>query len=138
MIDYIQQNHGLIKNRPQCFRHGDFNVHNMMIENGKPIIIDFDYDFGDPWQEFESIRWSVDVSLAFATGMINGYFNNRPPEQFWKVLLLYFSAGMFHNLLWGAARGQAHIDSALRHIKDVFSWTDNMQNPVPAWYREYV
>jgi len=48
-IDYVEKNRHLLKERLQCFQHGDYHVGNMMVENGKLIIIDFDrYDFGDP------------------------------------------------------------------------------------------
>ena len=134
VIEYIEQNRHLLENRPLCFQHGDYHVNNMMLEDGRLKIIDFGYGFGDPWQEFESIRWCVDVSPFFATGFVRGYFDGEPPPQFWQLLLLYFAEGMFHNLLWAIPRGQEQIDSALRHINDVFLWTDHMQNPVPAWY----
>ena len=49
ILDYIEANRHLLKNRPQCYQHGDYHIGNMMIENGKIVIIDFDrYDFGDP------------------------------------------------------------------------------------------
>jgi aminoglycoside phosphotransferase (APT) family kinase protein len=47
VLAYIEQNRNLLKNRPQCFQHGDYHVGNMMVENGELKIIDFDcYDFG--------------------------------------------------------------------------------------------
>ena len=57
LIKYIEQNRKsldeLLKNRPQCFRHGDYSIPNMMYEDGELRIIDFDrYSFGDPWSEF--------------------------------------------------------------------------------------
>ena len=74
-----------MKNRPQCFQHGDYHVGNMMLENGeKPLtealkIIDFDrYDFGDPWEEFNRIVWSAVASPHFATGQLQGYFGGSP------------------------------------------------------------
>lgn len=48
-IKYIEQNRGLLENRPQCFHHGDYHSGNMMLENGQLRIIDFDrFDYGDP------------------------------------------------------------------------------------------
>ena len=48
----------MLANRPQSFQHGDYHIGNMMIENNKIVIIDFDrYDFGDPWEEFNRIVW---------------------------------------------------------------------------------
>lgn len=49
IIAYIEENRHLLENRPQCFQHGDYHVGNMMLENGKLKVVDFDrYDFGGP------------------------------------------------------------------------------------------
>ena len=51
IIDYINSNRFLLADRPQTFQHGDYHIGNMMIANGRIVIIDFDrYDFGDPWE----------------------------------------------------------------------------------------
>lgn len=54
IIAYLEENRGLLENRPQCYQHGDYHVGNMMLDRaGSLQIIDFDrYDFGDPWEEF--------------------------------------------------------------------------------------
>ena len=51
----------------------------MIIGNDKQLyIIDFDrYDFGNPWEEFNRIVWSVQAAPLFAAGMVNGYFDNH-------------------------------------------------------------
>ena len=81
-IAYIEENRHLLANRPQTFQHGDYHIGNMMIENGKIVIIDFDrYDFGDPWEEFNRIVWCAQASPLFASGIVNGYFDSRVPIE---------------------------------------------------------
>lgn len=77
-IDYINANRRLLKNRPQCYQHGDYHIGNMMIDyDGKLQIIDFDrYYYGDPWEEFNRIVWCAQKAPLFASGMVNGYFYN--------------------------------------------------------------
>ena len=88
LITYIENNRGLLENRPQCFQHGDYHIGNMMVQNGSLIIIDFDrYDFGDPWEEFNRIVWSAQTSPCFAAGQIDGYFDGRPPAEFFRPTL---------------------------------------------------
>lgn len=49
VIDYLNDNQALFKGRPQTFQHGDYHIGNMMMKNGKLVIINFDrYDFGGP------------------------------------------------------------------------------------------
>lgn len=135
IMDYIEANRDLLKNRPQSFQHGDYHIGNMMIENGKIIIIDFDrYDFGDPWEEFNRIVWCAQVSPLFASGMINGYFDNKVPIQFWKLLALYISSNMLSSISWAIPFGEKEINIMLNQAKDVLNWYDNMQNPIPTWY----
>jgi len=120
-VDYIQQNLHLLRNRPQCFHHGDFYTGNMMTKDGDLIIIDFDrYAFGDPWKEFDRVVWSARTSDYFATGQINRYFNEEPPLEFFKLLNLYVASTMLSYVSWGVPFKQ--------------SWLENMSNPFPAWY----
>ncbi|MBO5462967.1 MAG: phosphotransferase [Clostridia bacterium] len=135
IIDYIEENRHLLKNRSQCYQHGDYHIGNMMIENGKVVIIDFDrYDFGDPWEEFKSITWCAQASPLFASGMVNGYFDNDVPMEFWKLLALYISLGTITSLPWAIPFGDGEVQTMLNQAKDVLDWYDNMQNPVPSWY----
>lgn len=135
-IDYINENRHLLKNRPQSYQHGDYHIGNLMIDkNGKLQIIDFDrYDFGDPWEEFNRIVWCAQKTPLFASGIVNGYFENEVPMGFWKLLVLYISSNMLSSVPWAIPFGQGEIDTMLNQAKEVLQWYDNMQNPVPSWY----
>jgi aminoglycoside phosphotransferase (APT) family kinase protein len=136
-IDYINANRKLLKNRPQCFQHGDYHIGNMMIDNdGKLKIIDFDrYDYGDPWEEFNRIVWSVQKAPLFASGMVNGYFDNNVPFSFWQILALYISSNTLSSIPWAIPFGQIEIDTMINLAIEVLNWYDNMKNPVPTWYK---
>lgn len=136
ILDYIEQNRHLLKNRPQSFQHGDYHVGNMIIgENRDITIIDFNrFDFGDPWEEFNRIVWSAAASPYFATGQLNGYFGGRPPEEFFRLLALYISGNTLSSIYWAIPFGQREIDTMMAQSRQVLSWFGNMQNPVPGWY----
>lgn len=136
-IDYINANRYLLKSRPQCYQHGDYHVGNMMIDcDGKLHIIDFDRDdFGDPWEEFDRIVWSAQKSPLFATGMVNGYFDGNVPMDFWRLLALYIASNTLSSMPWVIPFGQSEIDIMINQAKEVLEWYDNMQNPVPTWYK---
>ena len=40
MIAYLQEHRSLLAGRPQCFQHGDYHVGNLMLENGRLVVID--------------------------------------------------------------------------------------------------
>jgi len=111
-----------------------------MIDNdGKLIIIDFDrYDYGNPWEEFNRIVWSAQKAPSFASEMVNGYFDNDVPLDFWSLLALYISSNTLSSISWAASYGQKEIDTMINQAKDVLNWFDNMQNPIPKWYKSII
>lgn len=135
MIAYIEANRHLLAGRPQCFQHGDYHIGNMMIEDGRLVIIDFDrYDFGDPWEEFNRIVWCAQAAPIFASGMVNGYFGGQVPEEFWKLLALYICSNTLSAVPWAVPFGEGEVHTMLKQAGEVLDWYDNMQNPVPSWY----
>jgi aminoglycoside phosphotransferase (APT) family kinase protein len=138
-IEYINDNRFLLKNRPQCYQHGDYHIGNMMIDDeGNLIIIDFNRnDFGDPWEEFNRIVWCAQKSPLFATGMVNGYFDGDVPLEFWRLLALYISSNTLSSVPWAIPFGQSEIVTMLNQAKEVLQWYDNMKNPVPTWYTDF-
>jgi len=141
VLAYIEQNRDLLKNRPQCFQHGDYHIGNIMLVRGeKPLeqrlkIIDFDrYDFGDPWEEFNRIVWSAAASPHFATGQLRGYFDGEPPMEFFKLLAFYIASNTLSSIYWAVPFGQSDLDTMMKQAQDVLEWFDNMNNPVPSWY----
>lgn len=138
IIDYIENNRHLLSRRPQCYQHGDYHVGNMIISKMHTLyIIDFNRpDYGDPWEEFNRIVWSATVSPHFATGQLNGYFGGRPPIEFFRLLAFYISSNTLSSIYWAISFGENEVTTMKNQARDVLSWFDNMNNPIPAWYLE--
>ena len=136
-IDYINENRHLLKNRPQVYQHGDYHIGNMMIDRGGQLhVIDFNRnDYGDPWEEFNRIVWCAQKAPLFASGMVNGYFDDNVPMEFWRLLALYISSNTLSSVYWAIPFGQDEVNTMLNQAKEVLSWYDNMRNPVPTWYK---
>ena len=135
-FDYLENNRHLLNERPQCYQHGDYHIGNMMIDkDGVLTIIDFDRDdFGDPWEEFNRIVWCAQAAPAFASGMVDGYFDGNVPIAFWKLLALYISSNTLGSLPWAIPFGEAEITTMRNQAAQVLQWYDGMQNVVPTWY----
>ena len=135
LIAYINDNRHLLRDRPQTYQHGDYHVGNLMLENGRVTVIDFDrYDFGDPWEEFNRIVWCAQTASHFATGMVDGYFNGNIPMLFWQLLALYISSNTLSSVPWAIPFGDSQVQVMLKQANDVLSWHDGMTKVVPAWY----
>lgn len=107
----------------------------MIGKDRRLYIIDFDRDdYGDPWEKFNRIVWCAQSSPLFASGMINGYFDNTVPPDFWKLLALYISSNTLSSLPWAIPFGEAKIQTMLKQATDVLSWYNSMENVIPAWY----
>ncbi|MGI5899013.1 MAG: aminoglycoside phosphotransferase family protein [Christensenellales bacterium] len=134
-VEYIEENRGLLAGRPQSFQHGDYHIGNMMLEKGVLTIIDFDrFDFGDPWEEFNRIVWCAQAAPAFAGGMVDGYFNGKPPMEFWRLLALYIASNSLSSVAWAVPFGQKEVAVMLQQMEDVLRWYEGMKEVVPAWY----
>lgn len=133
---YVNENRNLLAGRPQTFQHGDYHIGNMMVENSALVVIDFDrYEFGDPWEDFKRIVWSVQTSPAFASGTVDGYFDGEVPLDFWRLIALYIGSKVLASVPWAIPFGDNEIDIMLRQAKEVLSWYDGMRQVVPTWYR---
>ena len=137
-LSYLAENRYLLRGRPQSYQHGDYHIGNMMIDqDGVLTIIDFDRDdFGDPWEEFNRIVWCAQAAPAFASGMVDGYFDGKVPMEFWKLLALYISSNTLSSLPWAITFGETEITTMRNQAEQVLEWYDGMKNVVPTWYKK--
>ncbi len=138
LIDFIGANRHLLNGRPQTYQHGDYHIGNMMFDRGGKLhIIDFNRnDFGDPWEEFNRIVWCAASAPLFASGMVNGYFGDSVPPDFWNLLALYIANNTLSSLPWAIPFGDGEVETMKNQAKDVLAWYDGMKDPVPTWYRK--
>lgn len=136
-LQYIADNRHLLANRPQSYQHGDYHIGNMMIDtDGQLVIIDFDRDdYGDPWEEFNRIVWCAQATPAFASGIVDGYFNGDVPEEFWRLLALYICSNTLSSLPWAVPFGDEQIQIMRNQAKEVLAWYDCMRMVIPTWYQ---
>lgn len=135
-VEYIRTHRHLLANRPQTFQHGDYHIGNFMIDRkGKLVVIDFNReDYGDPWEEFNRIVWCVQEAPMFAAGMVDGYFENDVPVEFWELLALYIASNTLSSLPWAIPFGEKEIDVMKKQAADILEWYDGMSKVVPNWY----
>lgn len=137
-LEFIEENQHLIKARPSTFQHGDYHVGNMILSDDKKLsIIDFNrWDYGDPWEEFNRIDFTAQLSPIFATGQLNGYFSGKPSPEFFKLLLLYISTNTLSALPWALHFSKAEVRTMIKKAATVLEWYDDMTRIIPSWYDE--
>lgn len=136
IIDYINNNRFLLESRKQTFQHGDFHVGNMIVTAQNEVgIIDFNrYDYGDPWEEFNRIVWCAENSKYFASGRINGYFEDNVPDDFFKLMALYIGSNTLSSVSWAIDFGEKEVKTMLNQARNVLEWYDDFDVYLPKWY----
>jgi serine/threonine-protein kinase len=136
ILKYFDANKHLLRERPMCHHHGDYHTGNLIIDSGKVWVIDWhtmDFEsFGDPWYEFNRLDTKYP---EFAKGQIDGYFNENIPEEFWRLFALYISVSAITSIVWAKYFAPDELDNILRLNKSILTIFDDMENPVPKWYR---
>jgi len=134
---YVLHNGHLINGRPNTFQHGDFHVGNMVVdENGTLGVVDFDrMSFGDPWEEFNRLTWSVQRSPFFASAMLRSYFGGEVPSAFWQLTALYIASNQLSCIPWAIPFGQDQIDVMIAQNHQVRAWYSGAYGEgIPNWY----
>lgn len=138
ILDFIEENKYLLKQREQCGHHGDYHMGNLITKDGAVFVIDWhtvDFDnIGDPWYEFN--RVGVEYP-AFASGQIDGYFDGKVPEEFWKLFALYFSASAITSIVWAKYFAPHELNNIIQLNKNVLDWFENMNQTIPTWYLKH-
>ena len=108
--EYMDSHLYLLENRPQGFSHGDYHVGNMIVNNNDIGIIDFEKNkYSDPYDEFKQFIWNVRANEYFETGMINGYFENNIPDDFFTILKIYAVEQLISFLPWCFKFGEEDV-----------------------------
>ncbi|MEG3310312.1 aminoglycoside phosphotransferase family protein [Streptococcus sp. SS-4456] len=136
MIDFVQANRHLLEGRPIAYHHGDFHTGNFLLgRDGKLKILDFDrYDIGDPWEEFNRLIFTADLSPAFARGQLDAYFEGHIPEEFWRLLALYLTVNSLGALSWAEQVDPLQIPLMKEQADAVWTWYQGYSRLRPSWY----
>ena len=136
ILEYYKEHYVIMKDRPLVFCHGDYHLGNMIVQNGKIGIIDFDKNgAADPYDDLKPFCWNVMVSEYFETGLINGYFDGNIPKDFWKILKFYTAESLISQLPWSVTFGEAEIKTALEVADNQMRWYENFDREIPTWYK---
>ncbi|HFI2691276.1 TPA: aminoglycoside phosphotransferase family protein [Streptococcus suis] len=136
MIDFVQANRHLLAGRPIAYHHGDFHTGNFLLgADGKLKILDFDrYDIGDPWEEFNRLIFTADLSPTFARGQVDAYFDGAIPEEFWRLLALYLTVNSLGALSWAEQVDPLQIPLMKEQADAVWTWYQGYSRLQPLWY----
>ena len=134
-LDLIVENADILKiKKKDSIIHFDFKPKNIMVSNDKLLLIDFDsFSIGNPWFDFYDKGLAIyKERQAFNKGVIDGYFNNNIPNDFWMFLKIISICTMIQMSAWSINKmKQDYIFSIEKHL--LKSYSDDSNN-IPKWY----
>ncbi|MBN2851717.1 MAG: phosphotransferase [Clostridia bacterium] len=137
-VSFLLENMDILRNRPQVFQHGDYHIGNMIYdEKGDLAIIDFNrMDFGDSYEEFNRMAtFSRKTSIPFATGQIEGYFNRKIPEEFFRLFAFYSISNALGAIPWAIPFGTREVKTMIELTEMVIADFDQLTDCVPVWFK---
>ena len=136
ILEYYTGHYEIMKERPSVLCHGDYHLGNMVVDNGRLGIIDFDKTGpADPYDDLKPAFWSAAVNEYFETGLINGYFEGRIPDDFWPILKFYTAESIISHLPWAKTFGSEEVRTALDEAERQLQWYGDFELEIPTWYR---
>ncbi|RRD40345.1 hypothetical protein EII29_02380 [Leptotrichia sp. OH3620_COT-345] len=135
--NFINKNLYLLDKREKCFLHGDFHIGNIILNKDKELgFIDLNwFRYGDPYKDFVKLVYvSRMLSVNFSIGQINGYFDNKVPEIFFKVLALYTAINVHFSILWSSKLEKKELNKDLKRIQKVYNDYSGFKLIIPKWY----
>jgi aminoglycoside phosphotransferase (APT) family kinase protein len=139
IIHYVYDHYDLLEHRPIVFTHGDFHANNIVVKDGKYAgVIDFERCKMDcPYHEFNKIElFSSVLSKEFSRGVIDGYFQNKIPDNFWLIRSFYMARNIIFHIVWATDQFPDEFNRALQSVKRILKEYENFTRTVPKWYVE--
>lgn len=136
VLNFYKNNLDLMKDRPLTYCHGDYHLGNMIVQNKRVYIIDFDKSaIADPYDDFKPFAWNAIESEYFQTGLVNGYFKNKIADDFFEILRFYASEAMISNYAWAHKFGLKEKETAIKVYEYILDTYDKFELLIPKWYK---
>lgn len=137
IIDFIEKNKSLLKERPNYFQHDDFHLGNIIVHNNKYAgAIDFEsIDWGDPIHDFVKVAlFQRELSVSFSIGQIKGYFIEGVPEKFWILYSIYNAMVIFSSVVWTLRFSPDQLEEMMERIHNILEDHKDFEKLKPSWF----
>ena len=136
-LAYVKNNIDEICRVAPVYQHGDFHPGNLIYMDGGRIgVIDFNrWRVGDPYEEFYKLQsFGREISIPYSVGEIDGYFDGRIPEEFWRGLAVYVAHASLYSIKWAEKFGKKDMDGMRRRAEIAKEDYDDYRRSIPKWY----
>lgn len=133
LIKYIDQNKQYLEGTTSSIIHGDFHPGNLILSEDDIYFIDLDVcKENHPYSDLSSNADNNEYR-KFYSSLINSYFDNSPPEDFWRIYNLYGIMYLLDYILYSKREG-IPLSIAEEKIEE-FLKNNNHFSTEPTWYK---
>lgn len=135
---FVLDNLEVLKNKEANIIHGDFHPGNIVVKDDKIHFIDLDVckiDFA--WNDLSSNACNLDFP-RFYTALINEYFNNDIPNEFWIIYNLYGVLYCLDYILYCERIHNKTIDEGIKVLNKFLENSEEFSLLKPKWFDEKV
>ena len=136
ILNFIENNIGIIKDRPCSFLHDDFHPDNIVVNNGFYAgAIDFNRcTYGDPWHDFAKLFfYGSEISKSYCRGQLHSYFNHKIPSCFWKINALYTAVIIINTISWIKKSSPQHLSLMMKRANKLVNDFESFHKVKPSW-----
>lgn len=137
IINFINDNINNLYSFEPKYIHHDFHLGNLVIDNKNDIgIIDFNKSMvEDPILDLVKLQiFDIEDGSDFCMGVLDGYFGNNIPNDFWIKYAVLTAYNCITLALWANSKGLSEILKINKIIKNVLREYNNFENSIPNWY----
>lgn len=137
IINFINDNINALYCFEPKYIHHDFHLGNLVIDSKNNIgIIDFNKTIvEDPILDLVKLQiFDVENGSDFCIGVLDGYFGNEIPSDFWIKYAVLTAYNCITLALWANSKGLGEVLKINKIIKNVLNEYNNFENNIPNWY----
>ena len=131
---FVLDNSNYLKELDTSIIHGDFHPGNIIVNDDRIWFIDLDMckkDFA--WIDLSTNACNLDYP-KFYTTLINEYFNNKVPDDFWLIYNLYGSLYCLDYILYCSRMNNKTIEDGTKVLKKFLNYSDEFRLLKPKWF----
>ena len=135
--DFVMQHQNILKElKYNSIIHGDFHPGNIIFDGNRLVFIDMDVcTISHSWEDLTSNACNMEFP-NFYSSVIENYFKNNIPIEFWEVYNLFGALYTLDYILYTLRiNGKSLVDGEQK-LKEFLNFTDYFKNDIPNWFNK--
>ena len=131
---FVLDNSKVLKELDTSIIHGDFHPGNIVVNDDRICFIDLDVCKNDfAWVDLSTNACNLNYP-KFYTALINEYFDNNIPDDFWLIYNLYGSLYCLDYILYCSRMDNKTLEDGTTVLKKFLDYSDEFSSLKPKWF----